>query len=73
MKKENKKQSFEEAMQRLDEIVRLMEMDETSLEKLVNLYEEGIQLSRFCQEVLTSTEKKMEILTQNLHRLGDES
>jgi exodeoxyribonuclease VII small subunit len=57
---------FEEALSRLEEIVALMESETTPLEKLVEFYEEGVKLSRFCQNVLAATENKIELLTNKL-------
>ncbi len=59
-------QSFEKALARLEELVGLMESDKTPLEKLVEYYEEGVSLSRYCQQVLKGTEKKIAQLTKNL-------
>lgn len=44
--------SFEEQMQRLQEIVRELERADLALEKNVALYKEGRELARSCKELL---------------------
>ena len=56
--------AFEEAMERLEEIVGQLEKGETSLEDALSLFEEGVRLSRFCREKLDEAEKKVEMLLQ---------
>ena len=56
MKKDIK---FEEAIQKLSEINAKLESEEISLDESVNLFKEGIELSRFCQNKLD--EAKLEI------------
>ena len=57
--------SFESAMERLEEIVEQMESDKLPLESLLERYEEGTKLVRFCSEKLTAAEKRIEIITRN--------
>ena len=60
-----KKVSFEEALARLEEIVRLLESGETPLEKSFDLFEEGVKLVKLCGSRLDDTEKKIAILVKN--------
>lgn len=57
--------AFEEAMERLEEIVGQLEKGETSLEDSLSLFEEGVRLSRFCREKLDEAEKKVEMLLKD--------
>ncbi|MCR5006412.1 MAG: exodeoxyribonuclease VII small subunit [Clostridiales bacterium] len=52
---------FEEGMQKLSEIRARMEQEQTDLEAMVQLYKEGLALSKSLTEQLDLTEK--EILT----------
>lgn len=52
--------SFEDALARLEEIVKELEEDNISLEKTVNLYEEGIELSKTCTETLEQAQLRIE-------------
>lgn len=55
---------FEIAFQRLEEIARLLENGEVSLEESVQLYEEGMKLIRFCADKLTEAEKAILVLSK---------
>ena len=54
--------SFEEAMTRLEEIVRLLENDKAPLEESLRLYEEGVSLVRKCSTDLDEAEQRVKIL-----------
>lgn len=56
----NKPQSFEEALKRLEEIVTELEDESISLEASIELYEEGIELSKHCTETLEEAELRIE-------------
>lgn len=59
-------QSFEEALERLEEIVTLLEEGEVPLEQAMALYEEGVKLTALCQGKLSVAEKKLDqILEQD--------
>ncbi|HEY6951377.1 MAG TPA: exodeoxyribonuclease VII small subunit [Bacteroidota bacterium] len=60
------KQSFEEAIRRLEEIVEMLERGDVPLEKALNLYEEGVQLSRSCSENLKSAELRIKKLGKDI-------
>ena len=54
-----KKLSFEQAMGRLEEIVRLLERGETPLEESLALFEEGTALVKKCSALLDKAEQKV--------------
>ena len=56
--------TFEESMNRLDEIVRLLENGETTLEESVALFEEGTKLAAKCTSLLDNAELKVTKLMQ---------
>jgi exodeoxyribonuclease VII small subunit len=56
------KKTFEKAMKQLERIVQDLEAGELPLEKAIEKFEEGIELSKFCTEKLDETEKKISIL-----------
>lgn len=58
-----KKQSFEEAMKKLEDIVKELEDGAIPLEKALELFSEGIALSRFCQGSLEEAEQRIMVLT----------
>ena len=57
---------FDQALARLEKIVREMEDQDLPLEQGLKKYEEGIKLSRFCLTRLSEAEKKIEILRRTL-------
>lgn len=64
MSKKNK--SFEESLNRLQEISELLESDEVTIEDSIKLYEEGIKLSKLCYGTLEKAELKVEQLNSEL-------
>ena len=59
------KQTFEKAMKKLEQIVQELESGDLPLEKAVNIFEEGVKLSKFCSNKLDETEKRVTILMQD--------
>ncbi|MFQ3670744.1 MAG: exodeoxyribonuclease VII small subunit [Verrucomicrobiia bacterium] len=57
--------SFEEAVERLEELVTRMESGEMPLEEILTTYEEGMSLVAKCSEKLAAAEKKIELLTRD--------
>jgi exodeoxyribonuclease VII small subunit len=53
---------FEEALERLEAIVKKMEEGEMTLEESLGAFEEGITLSRFCSKKLDDIERRVEVL-----------
>lgn len=60
-----KYREFEGALARLEKIVGDLEEGDLSLEEALKLFEEGVQVSRYCARVLKEAERKVEILTRN--------
>jgi len=58
-------ESFETGLEKLEGIVEKLERGDLSLEKSLELYEEGIRLSRMCHERLQDAEGKIELLMKN--------
>lgn len=55
---------FEKALQELEALVEKMEQGELSLEDSLQHFEQGVRLSRSCQQALREAEQKVEILLQ---------
>jgi exodeoxyribonuclease VII small subunit len=55
---------FESAIAELDTIVKKMEEGDLTLEKSMELYERGLQLSRFCHSKLEQAERRIEVLNE---------
>jgi len=56
------KEKFEDSLNKLEKIVSRLEEGNISLEESLKLFEEGIRLSRFCNQKLDEAEKRVEIL-----------
>lgn len=59
-----KKQSFESAMKRLEEIVAELEQGNLPLEESLKIYQEGVKLTKYCSQILDDTEKKIKMLVK---------
>ncbi len=56
---------FETALAQLERIVRELERGDLPLEKSLELFEQGVRLSRECQERLNEAERRIEVLLQD--------
>jgi len=56
---------FEKAIQRLEKIVDDLEKGELDIDKSLEMFEEGIKMSRICSKKLNEAEAKIEKLTRN--------
>jgi exodeoxyribonuclease VII small subunit len=57
--------SFEASLEALERIVQQLEGGDLPLEKSLELFEQGIRLSRECQERLSQAERRIEILMRD--------
>lgn len=57
-----KELSFEQAMTNLEKIAEELEKDDLDLDTSVKKFEEGMELSKKCNEILQKAEKKITIL-----------
>ena len=62
MGKKIKANSFEESINRLEELVDKMESGESSLEQNLKWFEEGMDLIKICQTHLVDADKRVEEL-----------
>ncbi len=63
--KNSQPQNFETSLEELERIVRELERGDLPLEKSLELFEQGVKLSRACQERLSEAERRIEILTRD--------
>ncbi len=57
---------FEQALEVLEGITEKMSRQETTLDEIISLYEEGIKFLKICQEKLAEAELKVNILNERL-------
>ena len=60
MNQQNK--TFEESMQRLEQIVRAMELGDVPLEESLKLFQEGTELVRSCQKLLDEAQLQVKMI-----------
>jgi exodeoxyribonuclease VII small subunit len=58
-------ESFERSLKRLEEIVETLERGGVSLDEIMKIYEEGVQISKRCLEQLAEAELKLKRLTKD--------
>lgn len=61
----NKEQTFETSLGKLETIVTQLEDGDLSLEESLKLFEDGVKLSRECQERLNQAERRIEVLLKD--------
>ncbi len=54
--------SFEESLQELEAVVRLLERGDAPLEEALQAFERGVALSRRCQSLLDQAEQRVQVL-----------
>lgn len=59
------KKTFEQSIKQLEQIVAELESGELPLEQAIKKFEEGMELSRFCQQRLEESERKITLLMQD--------
>lgn len=55
--------TFEQAMSRLEEVVRMLESGSGTLDDMLKLYEEGMALHKTCEERLNAYEGRLKMLS----------
>ena len=53
---------FEKSIKELEKIVEALEKGDQSLSDSISLFEEGIKLSKECNDILDKAEKKVSVL-----------
>jgi len=56
------KDKFEDALRKLEDIVKKMEAGDIPLDEALKSFEEGVRLIRFCSAKLEETERRVEML-----------
>ena len=59
---ETQNKSFENNMQRLEQIVRAMERGDVPLEESLKLFQEGTELVRSCNELLDNAQLQVKMI-----------
>ena len=62
--------SYEEALKELQNILSLLEDEDTNLDDAIKLFEKSVELSKICFEKIKMTEGKVEIIKKELGELN---
>ena len=65
--------SFEEAIERLTELVALLENGKAPLDRSLEIFEEGVGLISVCKKQLENAEQKVKLLTEKQDGSVDET
>ena len=62
---------FEQSLEKLEELVERMEEGDLSLEDSLKTFEEGIKLTRQCQQALVKAEQKVKLLIEENGQISE--
>ncbi|WP_075724084.1 exodeoxyribonuclease VII small subunit [Tissierella creatinophila] len=62
---EEKKLSYEDAFKQLEDIVEKLEGDKSSLNESVELFKKGVELYKYCNNLLSNAEGEVKVLLDN--------
>lgn len=62
---------FEQSLEKLEKLVERMEQGDLSLEESLKTFEEGIKLTRECQQALAQAEQKVKMLIEKNGNLSE--
>ena len=71
--KMDKNKNFEEQIEKLESIVKELEKGDLNLDDSVSKFEEGIKISKECNEILETAEKKISILVNQNREVKQEN
>ena len=71
MSKKKSSHNFEDKLARLEEITTSLENSEIGLEDSIQLFEEGVKLSKECLSVLEKAELKVTTLKKDLNEINN--
>ena len=71
MSKKKSSDNFEDKLARLEEITTSLENSEIGLEDSIQLFEEGVKLSKECLSVLEKAELKVTTLKKDLNEINN--
>ena len=64
---------FEKSLEKLEKLVERMEEGDLALEESLKTFEEGIKLTRACQQALAKAEQKVKLLIEENGQLSEEA
>ena len=68
-----KEENFEELIEKLENITSKLEKDNLNLDESIELFEQGMKISKKCNEKLENAEKKISILLKEGNEIKEEN
>jgi len=65
--------NFEEKLQRIDQLIQVINKSGETLENQISAYEEGLKLINECREFLTTTEKKIIDISKKMNNADQQN
>ena len=65
--------NFEENMEQLEKIVQELENGKLNLDDSIKKFEEGMELSKKCNDILEKAEKKITVLIKDGEKIKEEN
>ena len=59
------KNNFEKNLSELEQVVKALEDNDVSLDKMIELFEKGVGLTKECTDALNAAEQKITVLMKN--------
>ena len=72
MATKKKEQSFEESLQKLNDILALLEDPDLGVEEALKLYEQGVALVRSCETKLSAVKQRITYIDTEASATNDE-
>lgn len=69
MAKHKREISYEDGIEKLEEIIRALEKNEIPLDQALSLFQEGVALVNHCNSLLDQAEQKMKVLLQGTEQI----
>jgi len=66
LKKKTQDTSFEDSFSRLEKILEKLESDDCSLDETLKLYEEGLTLTKACNDKLSNAELRIKEINKSI-------
>ena len=61
--------TFEEGTKRLEELIKALDDEKVSLEKSIELFEEGVKVSKECMEILNGAKGKITVIKEEFDKI----
>lgn len=73
MSQKKQEMTFEQAVQRLEEIADILSGNNVELDKAMELYKEGVKLADMCNKKLDSVKRKITVIRSGEKEIGEEN